>query len=148
MNPSALDSPSFLRRLGAMFYDGLLIGISSFLLVGIVGTILSKVLGIPEIPAGSLLAKMLFLLGLGIAFFLFGWFWTHGGQTLGLRAWKLRVVDNDGRPLDWQKAFMRYAWSLLSWLALGTGFWIAIFDPEKLTWHDRLSRTRIIKAER
>lgn len=146
MNPNSLEPVSFLRRLGAMFYDGLLIGISSLLIGGILGTLIQHGMGWSEIPAGSWIAKLLFIVELGIAFALFGWFWTHGGQTLGLRAWKLRVVNAQGGNLDWQQAFMRFAWSLFSWLALGVGFWIAIFDPDKLTWHDRLSRTRLIRA--
>ncbi|MCB1639748.1 MAG: RDD family protein, partial [Thiothrix sp.] len=77
----------------------------------------------------------------------FGWFWTHGGQTLGMRAWKIRVTDEYGRTLNWQQAFFRYTMAILSWLMLGVGFWIAIFDPQKLAWHDRLSRTRLIRTE-
>ena len=134
---------SFPRRLGAMFYDGMLIGATVLIMGGILATITSRLLGMPEIPPGTLLARLFFLLEVGMAFLLFGWFWTHGGQTLGMRAWKIRVVTIDGYQLDWQMALFRFVSALISWVALGAGFWIAIFDPERLTWHDRFSKTRL-----
>ena len=77
----------------------------------------------------------------------FGWFWTHGGQTLGMRAWKIRVVTYSGQPLDWQQAFFRYMAAIISWLFLGAGFFAALLDAERLTWHDRFSRTRLIRVD-
>jgi uncharacterized RDD family membrane protein YckC len=80
-----------------------------------------------------------------IAFAILGWFWVHGGQTLGMRAWRLRLVSatNNG-PVSWQQALKRFAAALLSWCCLGAGFLWALFDREKRTWHDRLSGTRLI----
>jgi len=50
---------------------------------------------------------------LGIYFI---WFWTHGGQTVAMRAWHLRVVDEASRPLSQVRALARYAAALL-WFA-------------------------------
>ena len=33
---------------------------------------------------------------LAVSFLFFGWFWTHGGQTLGMRAWKIIVLNRLG----------------------------------------------------
>jgi uncharacterized RDD family membrane protein YckC len=74
----------------------------------------------------------------------FGWFWTHGGQTLGMRAWRLRVVRDDGGPLGWPQAARRFAAAALSWAALGLGFLWCSIDPERRTWHDRLSGTHLV----
>jgi uncharacterized RDD family membrane protein YckC len=79
-----------------------------------------------------------------IAFAFFGWFWVHGGQTLGMRAWRLRLVSADGGPVSWKQAAIRFAAALLSWSCLGLGFFWALIDREKRAWHDRLSGTRLI----
>jgi len=65
-----------------------------------------------------------------------------------MRAWKIKVVTEDGSPFNWTHAFFRYVGALFSWMALGVGFWIAIFDPQRLTWHDRFSRTHLIREAR
>jgi len=74
----------------------------------------------------------------------FGWFWTHGGQTLGMRAWRLQLRRMDGRRLNWPTALARYAFAWLAWLPLGAGvLWCAI-DARKLAWHDALSGTEVV----
>ncbi|HSW15424.1 MAG TPA: RDD family protein [Solimonas sp.] len=110
MTATTLPAPLW-RRLIAAVYDGLL-------LLGIVFTIalldfvvLNKLLGL---PTRGWLGPMLFLAGLSF----FGWFWTHGGQTLGMRAWRLRVRRLDGLPLRWPVAAVRYAAMMAVWLAL------------------------------
>jgi len=71
-------------------------------------------------------------------------FWVRGGQTLGMKAWRLRVVAEDGGPVRWPSALVRFFAGLVSLAAAGVGFWWAAFDRERRTWHDRLSRTRIV----
>ncbi|MFZ1233161.1 MAG: RDD family protein [Thiofilum sp.] len=148
MNTIVVKPVSLLRRLGAMLYDTMLIGATVFIMGGIINTIVSQLLGLPEIPPRSTLANLLFLLEVGMIYGLLAWFWTHGGQTLGMRAWKIKVVTFENNPLNWQQATMRFIVSLASLAALGAGFMIALFDPEKLTWHDRYSRTKLISAPR
>lgn len=136
---------SFPRRMAAVFYDTLLIGITTAIIGGILATTISQIGGV-QLHSGSPLSNLLFILDLVIAFLLFGWFWTHGGQTLGMRAWKIKVVTDDGSPFQWSNAFFRYVGALFSWMALGVGFWIAIFDPTRQTWHDRFSRTHLVRV--
>ena len=136
---------SFPRRMAAVFYDTLLIGVTTAIIGGIIATTVAHLGGI-ELHSGSAISNALFMLDLAIAFGLFGWFWTHGGQTLGMRAWKIKVVTDDGSAFLWPHAFFRYIGALFSWMALGVGFWIAIFDPQKLTWHDRFSRTHLVRS--
>lgn len=77
----------------------------------------------------------------------YGWFWTHGGQTLGMRAWKIRVVSLDGAALSWNQAARRYvcAWASLGLLGLGY-VWVWI-DPDKRAWHDMASGTRLVRED-
>ncbi len=81
-----------------------------------------------------------------LSFLYFGWFWTHGGQTVGMRAWRLRLrVRGDGAdPVLWRQALARFLAAGLSWAALGLGFAWALWDRERLTWHDRVSGTVLV----
>jgi uncharacterized RDD family membrane protein YckC len=72
--------------------------------------------------------------------------WGRGGQTLGMRPWRLRVVAADGTSAPARKALLRrYAVGTASLLLGGLGFWWAWFDRERLTWHDRASGTRMVR---
>lgn len=70
--------------------------------------------------------------------------WRRGGQTLGMRPWRLRVVATGDVPLSWRGAWLRYAVATLSVAAGGLGFWWAWFDRDRLTWHDRAAGTRMV----
>ena len=88
---------------------------------------------------------------LSICFVFFGWFWSHGGQTLGMRAWKIKLVNMSGSeniPVSWKSAWMRFIMAMFSWLCLGVGFWSALFNAERLAWHDQFSKTRVILIRR
>ncbi|GAB3098397.1 RDD family protein [Lysobacter terrae] len=70
--------------------------------------------------------------------------WRRGGQTLGMRPWRLHVVSPDGAAAPtWSQLWTRYAVGSLSLLLGGLGFWWAWFDGERRTWHDRASNTRL-----
>ena len=71
--------------------------------------------------------------------------WQRGGQTLGMRPWRLKVVATDSFPPGWSALWLRYAVGTLSLLLGGLGFWWAWVDREKLTWHDRASGTRMVR---
>lgn len=97
------------RRLLAAVYDGLvLLGLylAALLLELLVRETL---LGLPR----HLLGLQLYLFAVGLGFF--GWFWTHGGQTLGMRAWQLQVRRLDGAPLRWPVVCVRYPVMLATW---------------------------------
>ncbi len=134
-------TPGFLRRLAAMAYDGLLL----LALMAVATTLITLPFGMPS--EGQLILFQLFLFELLPLAFFTG-FWTWGGQTLGMRAWRLKLVRVDGSPLRWSDAFKRHLAAILSWLVFGLGFLWILLDPEKLAWHDRLSNTRLVMAER
>ena len=79
-----------------------------------------------------------------VSFFFYGWFWTHGGQTLGMRAWNLYLIKDDGKFINWEIAALRYCSALVSWLVFGLGFTWILLNKRKLAWHDILSKTQIV----
>ena len=74
--------------------------------------------------------------------------WRRGGQTLGMRPWRLRVTDAQGANAAPRALWLRYAVGGASLLLGGLGFWWAWIDRERLTWHDRISKTRMIRESR
>lgn len=74
--------------------------------------------------------------------------WRRGGQTLGMRPWRLRVIAADGTSPTWRAAALRYLVASLSLLLGGLGFWWAWLDRDRLTWHDRASGTRMRREGR
>ena len=79
-----------------------------------------------------------------VCFGFLGWFWTHGGQTLGMKTWKLKMISLNEGAISWQQAGLRFATSLLSWLCGGLGFIWIVFDKDKRSWHDMASATKMI----
>lgn len=72
--------------------------------------------------------------------------WMRGGATIGMRAWKLKLVRADGARVDLRTAALRFLLALLSLALLGGGYWYACFDAERRTFHDRLCGTRVLRA--
>ncbi|RRU12331.1 RDD family protein [Stenotrophomonas sp. 278] len=71
--------------------------------------------------------------------------WQRGGQTLGMRPWRLQVVGAEGRTPRRGQLWVRYAVGTLSVLLGGLGLWWALVDRQRLSWHDRASGTRILR---
>ncbi|MGB1110319.1 MAG: RDD family protein [Gammaproteobacteria bacterium] len=126
----------FFRRLGVIFYDSILLFAVLFFSVGLLMIAVNNeavASGNPFMTAFVLLVSLLF----------FGWFWTHGGQTLGMQTWRVKIESADGGPVSLKQAVIHFAASLLSWSALGLGFLWILLDSEKCAWHDRLAGTRL-----
>ncbi|HMM58122.1 MAG TPA: RDD family protein [Rudaea sp.] len=143
MNESNIAIPAPLRlRLAAAVYDLLpLIGlwfVAAVLALAVTGGALDT-----HTFAGKFIVQG-FALALSAAYFVVSW--TRGGQTIGMRAWKLRVVDASGAPLRWPQAVLRFVVALISLAAFGAGFWWARVDPKRRTWHDIAVRTRVVRT--
>jgi uncharacterized RDD family membrane protein YckC len=78
-----------------------------------------------------------------VAWAFFVGFWTRSGRTLGLQSWRLQVETINGDLPGVGAATLRFLAAIISWLPLGLGFWWQLVDRESLTWHDRLSGTRL-----
>lgn len=135
-----VPTAGLLRRLGAMLYDSLLL-----LALWVVATALLLPFtggeAIPQQGPGQSLYR-LYLLFWAWAFFV--GFWAHGGQTLGMKAWRIRLVTDQGDPLHLGQASVRFFAAILAWLPLGLGILWMLWSPSHQTWQDRLSRSRLI----
>ncbi|MFP4560834.1 MAG: RDD family protein [Thiohalorhabdus sp.] len=140
--PDPESRVSLLRRLGAALYDAL-ICLSLILGAGILFTLLmggtTENLRGPG-PAGRALLFTLWVL-LPLGYFLISW--TRGGQTIGMRAWRIRLVTEAGEPVPPDRALLRFLIALPAWLAVGLGVLWSLVDPQRRTWHGRLSGTRL-----
>jgi uncharacterized RDD family membrane protein YckC len=137
VNEPRIVPPGLARRLAACLYDGLALAavlmVAGAAWVGITGA---------AAPPGSW-AFRAYVLAICALFFCV--FWTRG-ETLGMRAWKLRIVAADGQPPGWGRALLRFAAALVSLAALGLGFAWVLVDRDRLAWHDRWSGTRLQRA--
>lgn len=125
------------RRLLAILYDSLLLFAVLYLATAIVLPFRGGEAIAPQTPWYS--AYLLV-----VSFLYFGGFWTHGGQTLGMRAWRMRLTSKEGEVVSWGQALARFLGSLGSWAPLGLGFAWALFDRKRMTWHDHLSRSVLV----
>lgn len=76
-----------------------------------------------------------------VCFVFYAWFWTTGGQTLGLVTWKLRVANVDGSSISWKQAAIRFTVAILSWGVLGLGILWMLVNKDRLMWHDIASKS-------
>ena len=76
-----------------------------------------------------------------VGFLFFDWFWRHGGQTLGMSAWRIKVEGSQHESLSFKQSLMRYLSGTL--LFIFTLFYI-LLDENNAALHDRLSKTRIV----
>ena len=126
--------PGLFRHLMVMVYDLLLL-LSSLLLATFPIVALN---GGEAIGQGNpFFIAYLFVVSFGF----YGWFWTHGGQTLGMRSWRVFLRSQTHSPVSWQQAFLRFAVSLIAWLPLGLGIWWQYLGKDNVSWPDTLSGT-------
>jgi uncharacterized RDD family membrane protein YckC len=70
-------------------------------------------------------------------------FWTHGGQTVAMKTWRIRLVSAAGGPVGTAAAVRRYLFALAGAALLGIGFLWAFLDRDRQFLHDRLAGTRL-----
>ena len=157
-----------LRQLIASIYDGLLL--IAVLLIASAITVPLTQAGIIS-PENPILKLYIFT----VCFLFYAWFWVHGGQTLGMHVWHIRLEQNDGRSLTWRQAFIRFisglpAWAIFicslirfyvpeqyqvnffpGWLMTIKPVWLllgctwVVIDHWKTSWRDKLTGTHIVK---
>ena len=141
-------SPLLLRRLAALFYD-LWPVLALWMLTAVPFTLLDVVASggntHHNIAPYSPLQWLLWLCCWAVTGAYATISWRRGGQTLGMRPWRLKLVAADGGVPAWKALWLRYAVGTLSLLAGGLGFWWAWWDRERLAWHDRASGTRLVR---
>ena len=139
-------SVGFGRRVAALVYDLLLL---AALLMIYTGGALFFTHGAAVVPATAgawVYAYRAGLIGVIGGYYLINW--LRSGQTLGMRAWRLRVVSDAGRPLALKAAVLRAVFGALAWMPAALGVLWLYVDPDHLALHDRWSRTRVIHLAR
>ncbi|MGY8813162.1 MAG: RDD family protein [Gammaproteobacteria bacterium] len=131
---------SLIRRLAAIFYD-------SLLLIAVLFAATIILLPFSEGKAIESENLLFFIYLSTCSYFFFVWQWTHGGQTLGMRTWKIKLFSMDSGPINWSVASKRFFLAMVSWLFAGAGFIWVIFDPDKYSFHDRYSGTMLYMTE-
>lgn len=98
--------PSLKRRMAAFVYEGVVLFGVVFATAFVFGVVTQQR---HALHGQHALQAVLFIV-LGVYFV---WFWTRGGQTVAMKAWHIRLVDRQSRPLSRLRALTRYC---LSWL--------------------------------
>jgi uncharacterized RDD family membrane protein YckC len=132
-----MSNSGLLRRLGAIVYDSLLL----LALLFIVTIPFIAIRDGQPVEAGDSLLYRLCLAT--VIFVFFTGFWSRSGRTLGMQSWGLRVETPAGEIPTFTVACIRFFAAILSWLPAGLGFIWQLWDKDQLTWHDRLSGTRL-----
>ena len=154
----SLLAPSLVRRMACWVYEGVLLFGVVFIAGYLFGT-LTQTRNAMDNRHG--LQAFLFVI-FGIYFTWFG----AKGQTLAMKTWHIRLVDQAGQPVTQKRALLRYVLSwvwflpplaLLSLFSVTTGEtvvlvlgWVAIwaiasrFHPQGLFWHDAWAGTRLV----
>jgi len=125
-----------------MLYDGLLLVAMWFVATALLLAMSGGSLADPDRPWWLLNTLRVGLVLVTFAFF--AGFWTHGGQTLGMRAWHLKLISANGNPVNRKQALWRLMAAIPSIGALGLGLIWLLLDREHCALHDRLSGTRLI----
>lgn len=77
---------------------------------------------------------------LGVTYVYLTYFWTHNGQTPGLRVWKLALVRKDHYLMPRYQANLRFILGVIfCWIG-----WVGVLTPWKTTLQDALSHTQIL----
>lgn len=137
----APSSPSLPRRLAAMLYD-------TFLVVALVAVVNATALAVlvratsgEQEVLNAHVVQLLTVLSIVVFFSLF---WLKNGQTLGMQAWRIQLVDFQGHSPSIGKAILRCFGAFLSAACLGLGYLWCLVDRNKRYWHDYLSQTELV----
>ena len=133
-----MQNTSLFRRAAAMLYDGLLILALLFLatlpFIALRG-------GEPVEANENLLYRLILCI---VIYGFFVGFWSRSGRTLGMQSWRLQLETEDGSDIGVTTATIRFFAALLSFVPAGLGYFWSLWDKDKLTWHDRISKTHIV----
>jgi uncharacterized RDD family membrane protein YckC len=141
MPPVEVTFPGLPRRLASLLYDALLLAALLFVATFVFIAVFGHATHPPRrywLQAGLYLVTAAYLL----------WCWLHGGQTLAMQTWRIRLIDGEARTLTLGRALQRYLLASAGLLFFGAGFLWALFDREGLFLHDRLLGTRLVLVDR
>lgn len=134
-----ISFPGFWRRILCMIYE--------FLLLMAVLFITSFFFHLVYHDTESTYFRLIFQFYLlSVAGIYLIWFWTHGGQTLAMQTWKMRIISVNGEKIGVWQAILRYILAVISISFFGCGIIWALFDRENQFLYDRAAGTKIINV--
>jgi len=119
-----------------MVYDALLI--TALLMVAAAIPVIA--LG-AEIDPGTIWFQ-LYLLAVWWAYF--GVCWHFGGQTVGMRAWRVMLVTDRGGYIGWANSVLRFLVAIISAAPIGLGYLWSLFESGQRSWHDMVTATALV----
>jgi uncharacterized RDD family membrane protein YckC len=134
------EVPGLSRRLACMLYDGLLLLAVLFVAFLLPQSALSVALG-RALPGRVMWGHLILV---SVVYFL--WFWTHGGQTLAMKTWKIRLVKADLGAPTLSQLLLRFTLVWPGILVLGVGILWALIDRDGQFLHDRIAGTRLVRV--
>lgn len=136
-----IEKPApFLRRILALLYDSLLVTAILFL-----ATFLILLPRDGQSFGPNHLGYMIYLLVWASPYFI--WCWTHGGQTLGMKAWRLKILSSNLTPLTYKQAGTRYLWGVVGFWLFGLGLLWSLVDSKRQSLADRLAKTTLFLVQ-
>lgn len=143
---SALPNAKLWKRLFAIIYDTLIFMAVAMAYGAAVTAVQVALNGAPE-PGTRAEMGLLGFIGLVVLLIaMCSFFWRHrGGQTLGMKAWRLRIIDNNGAAPNWGQCIARCLLGPLMLGLAGVGYWYSLLDKESRCIHDILSGTRMVQ---
>ncbi len=145
MNSPDYPPPFLLRRLAAIIYDTLLVLPLIMMSVAVFLGLHRLLIDAPATDGVVQLdASLVRLVALFTVMAFYCAFWLKSGQTLGMQAWRIKLVTHSGGPPDARQAILRCLGALVSTACLGLGFLWCLVDRRGRYWHDYLSGTELI----
>jgi uncharacterized RDD family membrane protein YckC len=95
-------------------------------------------------PSAQLNPHIVQLVALACTTCFFCAFWCKSGQTLGMQAWRIKLVNFSGETPSIKQGVLRCLAALLSAACLGLGYLWCLVDRNGRYWHDYLSGTELI----
>jgi uncharacterized RDD family membrane protein YckC len=137
-------SAGFGRRFAALIYDGFLL-LALLMIFTAASLVFTRghLAVTRESSGGWFYAYRAGEVGVIAAYYIVNW--MHSGQTLGMRAWRLRTVSDTGERIRGRAAVLRFICGFLAWPPAALGVLWLYLDPDHLAIHDRLSRTRVVR---
>lgn len=133
MQNNSSTTSLLLRRIAAFLYD-------CMLLIAIYFVVTAAVIPLNDGEAIQHWSFKIFLVF--ISFIFFDWFWRHGGQTLGMRAWRIRVEGVEEEKITFNQSMQRFITGLL---VFGITYLFMFGNTTSQALHDKLSKTKITK---
>ncbi|MEL7024470.1 MAG: RDD family protein [Pseudomonadota bacterium] len=138
--PESAKLPGPFRRIGALIYD--LLAVVAICMIASLPPVMINGAGFTTDDGPVYALYLAYVLILAIGYFVLSWRVKH--CTIGMKAWRLELVNLNDGPFTWRQLITRAVVGILAWLPAGIGVWWQNMSASKRTWHDLASDTRVV----